>query len=123
MKESTVKLRKIGKVKRRWWQRYRCKQSKRPAQHFECTKKVFHNPIYTHVLAIIGNSQTEQMRKRMMMNSSAKMKKIGEVKKEVVRKRLLKRRIQTYPALPVQKKRYVTKIIIPMHLLKLKTHR
>ena len=30
------------------------KQSKRPAQHFECTKKVFHNPIYTHVLAIIG---------------------------------------------------------------------
>ena len=41
----------------------------------------------------------------MMMNSSAKMKKIGEVKKEeVVGKRLLKRRIQMYPALPVQKK-------------------
>ena len=43
------------------------------------------------------------MRKRMMMSSSAKMKKIGKVNKEVVGKRLLKR-IQTYPALPVQKK-------------------
>ena len=51
----------------------------------------------TNILAI-GNSQMEQMRKRMM-NCSAKLKKIGEVKKEeVVGKRLLKR-IQTYPAL------------------------
>ena len=45
--------------------------------------------------------ETKQLilRKRMM-NSSAKLKKIGEVKKEeVVGKRLLKRRIQMYPAL------------------------
>ena len=39
----------------------------------------------------------------MVKNSSVKLKKIGEVKKEVVGKRLLKR-IQMYPALPVQKK-------------------
>ena len=52
-----------------------------------------------------------------MMNSSAKLKKMGKVKKEVVGKRLLKRRIQTYPALPVQKKKVVPKIIRPMHLL------
>ena len=40
----------------------------------------------------------------MVKNSPAKLKKIGKVKKEVVGKRLLKRRIQMYPALPVQKK-------------------
>ena len=53
----------------------------------------------------------------MMMNSSAKMKKIVEVKKEVVGKRLLKRIIQTYPALPVHKKGMSLKLLLPMHLL------
>ena len=52
----------------------------------------------------------------MMMNSSAKMKKIGEMKKGGGGKEIAKKNTDV-PSTSSAQKRYVPKIIIPMHLL------